>query len=412
MTRSRSSRAAAPQRRRSAVPPQELELIIDELAAGGDGVGRDADGRVTFVPRTAPGDRVLARVSAATSSYARAELRQVLAPGPARREPTCSAFVAGCGGCQWLHVDEVAQRAAKQALVARALRRLGGLELRPILAPAPPQRWRRRARLHVRGGVLGLYAHGSHALVPLTSCPQLDPRLERVLPLVAAARPPDGELALAVSARGEVALAHQAASWPEAPTLLGCAGIVGVTTAGEQLGAPLLELEDGLWLGAEAFAQASAQANAALTSLVVEPLGPGRGRSLLELHAGAGNFTRGLVAAGWQVTACDTVAPARPVPGAERWVCDAVEAVARMRAQPQAPAAIVLDPPRAGARELMPALAALGAAHVVYVSCDPATLARDVEVLAARGYRPLWAQPVDAMPQTSHVETVLALARS
>lgn len=405
----KARRPRGPAVRRADVPPREVELVIDELAAGGDGVGRDATGRVTFVARAAPGDRVRALVTSATASYARAELREVCSPGPARREPGCAAFAAGCGGCQWLHVDEAAQRAAKEALVARALRRVAGLELRPLLAPAPAWRWRRRARLHVRQGRLGLYAHGSHALVALTSCPQLDERLDAVLPLIAAACPPDGELALAVSARGEVALAHQA-SWPEARALVGQAGIVGVVAADEQYGEPLLELEAGLWLGPLAFAQASAHASAALSSLVLEPLGEGQGRALLELHAGAGTFTRGLVAAGWQVTACDVVAPARLVPGAERWVCDAAEAVARMREQP--PAAVVLDPPRAGARELMPALAALGAATVVYVSCDPATLARDVEALVARGYRPLWAQPVDAMPQTSHIETVLVLARA
>ncbi len=406
----KARRFRGPSVRRADTPPREVELVIDELAAGGDGVGRDASGRVTFVARTAPGDRVRAQVLSSTASYARAELREVCSPGPARRAPACAAFVAGCGGCQWLHVEEAAQRAAKAALVARALRRLAGLELRPILAPAPALRWRRRARLHVEQGQLGLYAHGSRSLVELTSCPQLEAPLERVLPLLAAANPPDGELALAVSTRGEVAVAHLSASWPAARALVGQAGIVGVATAAETFGAPLLELEDGLWLGAESFAQASAEASVLLAELVLEPLGQGQGRSLLELHAGAGTFTRGLVAAGWQVTACDVVAPPRPVPGADRWVCDAAEAVARMRAQP--PAAIVLDPPRAGARELMPALAALGAARVVYVSCDPATLARDVEALAARGYQPLWAQPVDAMPQTAHIETVLVLARS
>src|SRR5689334_24271210 len=95
---------------------------ITALAAGGDGLGRDAGGRVTFVPRTAPGDRVRARIVHATRSFARAELEEVLAASPARVAPPCPHFVAGCGGCAWQHVARPAQLAAKQAIIAGALR--------------------------------------------------------------------------------------------------------------------------------------------------------------------------------------------------------------------------------------------------------------------------------------------------
>ena len=108
----------------SAVPPPVEEPVLDvtALAAGGDGVARDANGRVTFVPRTVPGDRVRARVTKATTSFARAVLLEVIAPSPDRVAPACEAFERGCGGCAWLHVARTVQLDAKQALVANATR--------------------------------------------------------------------------------------------------------------------------------------------------------------------------------------------------------------------------------------------------------------------------------------------------
>src|SRR5688500_5839834 len=144
-----------------------LELVITSLAAGGDGVARDAGGRVTFVPRTAPGDRVRVRIVKATTSLAHAELLEVLVPSPARVEPPCPYFELGCGGCAWQHVSREEQLHAKQAIVASALRRLAQLDLHPIRDPAPPLGWRRRARFHVAGGRAGLYAQGTHRVLPI-----------------------------------------------------------------------------------------------------------------------------------------------------------------------------------------------------------------------------------------------------
>lgn len=388
----------------------ERELSIDALAAGGDGVGRGGDGKVMFVPRTAPGDRVRVTVVQETASYARGELRELLAPSPVRRASPCSAFDAGCGGCQWLHIDEEAQRAAKQSLVASALRQLPGLKVRPIASPVPPLGWRRRARFHVQDGRLGLYAAKTRQLVETTRCPQLDPRLEAALPALAAAVPPDGELALAVGQGGSVALAHPAA-WPAAGALLGQAGIGGVTAGGASWGEPVLELEPGLWGRADAFAQASAEGNAAILAAVAGALGEGGGRALLELFAGAGNLTRAIRAAGWRVTASDAVAPAQPLPDVELIVAEASAAMRQLAARRGEFAAAVLDPPRTGAFSIIEPLAALGAARIVYVSCDAATLARDAIALERLGYRAVSAQPIDTMPQTSHLEIVLTLER-
>jgi 23S rRNA (uracil1939-C5)-methyltransferase len=373
----------------------DLDLDITALAAGGDGVGRDA-GKVVFVPCAAPGDRIRARVVEAKGSWARAELVAVVAPSPDRVAPPCPAFTR-CGGCQWQHVARPAQLAAKQAIVAGALRKAvaRGLVVRPILDPAAPYGWRRRARLHVdRAGALGFYAARSHDVValPAAGCVQLDPRLDAAVAAIRAARPPAGELDVALGHDGRIAVAHRA-PWPDAAALVGTAGIAGDVE---------VELEPGLHARAGDFAQASAAGNAALVGAVVAALGPPRG-ALLELHAGGGNFTRALVAAGWQVTAADVVAPRRPIDGV-RWItAPAADAVARLAGERFA--AVVLDPPRTGALEVAPRLAALAPA-IVYVSCDPATLGRDLERIDAA---PREAQPIDLMPQTSHVEVVVRL---
>jgi 23S rRNA (uracil1939-C5)-methyltransferase len=402
------------------VAPRELELTIDSLAAGGDGVGRDAGGKVMFVPRTAPGDRVRVAVVQETASFGRGELREILRPSPARRQPGCPRFVAGCGGCQWLHVDEAAQHAAKQAQVEAALRRAvagDGLAIRPIATPVPALGWRRRTRLHVRGGRLGFYAARSQELVEVRECPQLDARLERALPAIAAARPPDGELAMAVGIGDRVALAH-ARAWPAAAALIGQANLAGVAAGGASFGEPVLELEPGLFGRADAFAQASAEGNAAIIAAAIEALGDALGEALgdapgeaaatvLELYAGAGNLTRAIRAAGWNVVASDVVAPAQPPAGVEWIVADAAAAMRQLAERRGEFAAIVLDPPRAGARDIVEPVAALAAPRLVYVSCDVATLARDAQALAAHGYRAVWAQPIDTMPQTAHLEVVV-----
>ena len=382
-----------------------LDVDVTALAAGGDGVARDATGRVTFVPRAAPGDRLRVRVVQETASFARAELVEVLVAGAARVAPPCEAFARGCGGCAWQHVDRPAQLAAKQGLVAGALRKLAGLRVHPIADPGPSLGWRRRARLHVAGGVVGLYAHASHRVVPLARCPQLEPALDAALAAVASARPPDGELALLVGHAGDVIIATRAA-WPGGAALVGRAGIAGVLVGDAVHGAASVAVEPGLPGGPWDFAQAGAAGNQALVACAAAALGPGPGR-LLELHAGSGNLTRAYAAAGWQVTPSDVARPAQALPG---FVVGAAGAVLAAEAGPVD--AIALDPPRTGAAEALAGIARLAPRVVVYVSCDAATLARDAAQLGAVGYAATDAWPLDLMPHTAHVEVVLRLARS
>ena len=382
-----------------------VELEIASLAAGGDGVARDATGRVTFVPRTAPGDRVRARIVQQTKTFARGELIELLAAQASRVEPPCSHFLEGCGGCQWLHVGRTEQLVAKQAIAAGALRKLEGLVVHPIATPAPALGWRRRARFHVGGGAVGLYQLGTHRIVRIDHCPQLEPALDAVLAKIASATPPAGELALLLGYAGDIAVGTTR-PWRGAERLVGTARIRGLTCGNEIHGDPVIEVEPGLWGGPWDFAQSSADGNRAVIDLARVATGPGPG-TLLELYVGAGNLTRGLVADGWTVTASDVTRPARPI-GATYLEGAAGDVVQRVGGPIDA---IVLDPPRTGAAEAIDGIVRLAPRVITYVSCDQATLARDAARLVLAGYRATDAWPIDLMPQTSHVEIVLRLER-
>jgi 23S rRNA (uracil1939-C5)-methyltransferase len=359
------------------------------------------------VPRSAPGDLVRVRLVKETKSFARGEIVEVVRPSTIRTEPPCEYFIAGCGGCQWQHVARPAQLDAKRTLVANALRHLPGLVVENVVDAAPPYGWRRRARFHVHLGKVGLYAYGSKDVIAIGHCPQLEPALDAALAAVAAASPPDGELALLRGHRGDIVVGVERA-WKLAARLVGRAGITGVVAGNERHGETVIEIEPGLSGGPWDFAQASAAGNEALVATVRSAVGK-RAGAMLELHAGAGNFTRGFVEDGWSVLASDVAAPAQPLAGARFVVGAAEQIVAR---EPGPFDAIVLDPPRTGALEAMAGIARHAAPLVVYVSCDPATLARDAAKLVEAGYRAERAIPIDLMPQTSHVEVVLRLTKA
>jgi 23S rRNA (uracil1939-C5)-methyltransferase len=384
-----------------------IELEITGLAAGGDGVGRDPQGRVTFVPRAAPGDRVRATIVKETASFARAELVEVAVASGSRVVPRCEYFLAGCGGCQWQHVARDAQLAAKQAIVVNALRNIAGLEIESIAAPAPELGWRRRARFHVLGGKVGLYANASKRIIPIAHCPQLEPALDAALGVVAGSTPPDGELAFVRGYHGEIVVGAERA-WRGARALVGKAGIAGVVAGNDAIGKTIVEIEPNLYGGPWDFAQASDDGNRALVERARAALGTGPGR-LLELYAGAGNFTRGFIADGWDVVATDAARPARSIEGA-RFEAGAVEWVLGKLDGPFD--AIALDPPRTGAAEAIDGVVKHAPKMIVYVSCDPATLARDLARLVTAGYRAERAWPLDIMPQTAHVEVVVRLSKS
>jgi 23S rRNA (uracil1939-C5)-methyltransferase len=357
------------------VAGSEVELSIDALAAGGDGVGRVA-GLVVFTPRTAPGDRVRVRLREVRRRFARAEVVEILAPGPARRPAPCPWFGA-CGGCDWLHLDEAAQREARAAILRDALLRIGGFGSLPAVEhlPSPASLgYRARARVAYARGRVGFRARHSHDVVDVARCAVLDPPTQEALARLRAA-PPAGA--------GEVEIR----------------GFQSPVRVGER----------DLAVGPGAFFQANRALWEPWRDLVLEACG--RGRLAVELYAGVGFFTSGLDRRFERVVAVERGPAARDArrnaraeiveAAAEDWAPRELEALA--------PDLVLLDPPRTGCHSSVSgAIAAAKPPRVVYVSCDPATLARDLRPLRG-GHRIARLVAIDALPQTHHVEALCAL---
>jgi len=405
----------------------EITVDVESLAFGGDAVGRQRDpagaltaddGRVTFVPLAAPGERVRVRVERAKGKVAWAELTAIDAPGADRVAPPCPLF-GTCGGCQWQHVALPAQHAAKHAIVARALA-LATDSLPPVVAASAAYGYRDRCRLAVgAGGMLGFRARRSHDVVDVQACPLFGPELTRALPaLRAMARglAPGVELDVQAGADGvhvNVVRADptSAAHARREVDRLSAAGVVGLALAGKSTSgqADVDVAEPGaapLRVPADGFAQVGRAGNAALVAAVLDAVGPSPG-AVLELYAGSGNFTRHLVPIATSVAASDGDPGAvergrRNVPGAS-WSLRPV----MMGAVDTA----VLDPPREGADRAHLTAATAARRRIVYVSCDPQTLARDARTLAASGFHLAGAVALDLLPQTFHVEVVARFER-
>jgi 23S rRNA (uracil1939-C5)-methyltransferase len=408
-------------------------LDVERLCFGSEALAHRG-GEVVFVAYGAPGDRVAAEIVERRRGWARARIASVVAPGPARVLPGCRWFPT-CGGCQWQHVAPAAQRDAKAAIVAEQLARLGGVRgaaVLPTLASPADWGYRTRVVLVVEGRRAGYHRARSHTLLEIEDCPVAEPavaaHLSAARAWVAALRV--GLRRVAVQAvAGGVVLAGAATARPgpadleaseaflvRSPSVRGVvlAGGGVRVTAGDPTVAVALEPGLDLEVPADVFTQVNPGANRLLVAALVALGGFAAGERALDLYCGAGNFTlplarRGVVVHGVER---DPVAVAAARANAARHGLDAatfeaaVVAEALARARPGAADAVVLDPPRRGAREALPALVRLRPRRILYVSCDPATLARDARALAHAGYHIGRVQPVDLFPQTYHVESV------
>ncbi|HWE28483.1 MAG TPA: TRAM domain-containing protein [Polyangia bacterium] len=396
----------------------EIEIALESLAFGGEAVGRGDDGRVVFVAGGAPGDRVRARIVEDKRSFRRGEVVAVLSAGE-RVVPPCP-LADRCGGCPWMHVTIAAQAAAKQSIVARALAK-SGADVRPIAVAPATLGYRTRARMSVRVDrqnrvAVGFSARRSHDIVDVDRCIALEPTLDGAMQAARRALGPligdegalsglvrDGAVELAVtSGRG----ARLPALATAAQALVGQASIVRVSV--DDAAAP-----------AAGFAQANDAQNERLRQLARDAAQVA-GQRVLELYAGDGNFTRDLLpdAASGVAEEGDRHAVVRlhdlVTRSGKPWTVSreaAAPAVDRLVRADERFDVVLLDPPRAGAADVVDGIARLRPARIVYVSCDPMTLARDVARLTTLGYRAQTAWPVDMMPHTWHVEVVCSLVR-
>ena len=435
------------------------KIRITGIGSELQGVGRTADGRAIFIAGALPGELVDADIIEEKKRYCEGRLRSVLEPSPLRAEPECPLYGA-CGGCQARHMRYEASLMYKRQRVEDALTRIGGLEGVKVLETlGDPERGGSRNKAEFAVGQdelgkrrVGMRAERSHRVIPTSHCALQHPAINRALAWLNAHID-----------------AFDAAQWTQVvlratragqTMLVICAG-APVRSSVEKL-VPLLQKElpqvvsvwfllqnhrpahalDGriehIWgervlhetlLGLEyeisplSFFQVNPVQTEALYRCAVEAAltGLNAPARLLDAYCGAGTITLSLARHGHHVTGAEIVAPAiedakrnaqrNHLEKQTRFFCgDAPKIVCRLTAAKERFDAAVLDPPRKGAEAaLLNALADARVSRIVYVSCNPATLARDCTLLSERGYRAEFAQPVDMFPWTGHVETVCLL---
>jgi 23S rRNA (uracil1939-C5)-methyltransferase len=425
-------------------PGDRLDLTVEKPVYRGQGLARH-EGRVVLVGRAVAGDRVRVRVREVRPGYATAAAEERLESAPGRREPPCPFFGA-CGGCSYQDLDYAAQRALKEAVLRDALARAGAPWDGPLAVRASPESgWRLRASLHVAAGDgpprLGLFEEGSHRVVDLERCLQLSEgmnRAQRAVQRALGAHPGWARrvraLDLLESVDGAQLVATLATDLAprEAPSLRALAaglpwltGLGVLTGRGPRArflplgGTPHVENEV-LGVRFRTHAQSFFQSNRFLVdelARTVAEMLPAGGR-VLDLYAGVGLFALTAARRADRVTALEAnpFAATDAEHNARRARLQGVEVRraevgAALRALPAAAGErVILDPPRTGAGPgVVEAVAARRPAVVVYVSCDPPTLGRDLALFAARGYRPDALAAFDLFPDTFHLETVARL---
>ncbi len=432
---------------------QDLKVRIESLAYGGSGVAHTAEGRVIFVAGACPGDEVSVRVTAEHPRYLEGEIVQLLQPSPDRVEPPCPYFET-CGGCQWQQVAYETQVHYKRLAVIDALERIGRIsdpEVQPAITSPARLGYRNKVELTVGPeGRFSLGYTGKHdrSHVPIAECLLL-PERWRTAPrsltgsLSYASRGADlglKRVALRASeATGdvEIALWGPPGTFPSrlaARTLrdgLGATSITRVLTKGDVKERRVTKVEvlagrghwrerlgsDEMIVSAPSFFQVNTAAAALLVEAVMECAGVTGSDTVAEIYAGVGTLTLPLARATGMVLALESSGHALrdlrrnlEAAGVDVEIVPGDAGIA-LPSVGHFDVAIV-DPPRAGlSPDVLSALTAGRPRRIVYVSCDPSTLARDVAALSPEGYRLASATPVDLFPQTYHVETVATIDR-
>lgn len=426
---------------------KKQRLSIERLANDGRGIAF-VDGRTWFVDGALPGEEVEVRVMGARSQIVEARSERVLAPSAQRRTEPCP-HARVCGGCNLQHLPAADQLALKQRSLAEQLSRLADIEPQVWAPPlsGPEFGYRRRARLAVRWDNkarrldVGFRAGASQDIISIRECHVLVQPLQTLLPaLLSVLHALDKPQAIGhvelFSGTADAVLVRHTAALAEADlqrlTTFAQAQGVQLWLQGEGPPQPLdaayalgyrlpawdLELA---WRPGD-FIQVNAPVNEAMVAQALDWLAPEVGERVLDLFCGLGNFALPLARQGAQVVAVEGVdemverartnAARNGLVNARFHQADLSKPLAEAQWAEGGFAAVLLDPPRDGAFELVRQMATLGARRVVYVSCNPATLARDAAELVRQGYELKRAGVLDMFPQTAHVEAMALFERS
>jgi len=395
-------------------------------------VGR-LEGKTVMAPNAAPGDLIEMEIASERRDYAIGRVARIVREGADRRVAPCP-YLPRCGGCDWQHIAYAAQVRLKGELIAAEFHRALGVELDPagLIEPAPAEfGYRARIRLKVGdNGRLGFHELGGNSLVEIDRCLVAAPDLRMPTELARELGRRCAEIEVAAGERGEVLVAYMAKAPQPADTacarrLVAAGGIAGIVLRGggarEVIGDAWvsIEAEPGCVIEADAdlFSQVNRAQNLKLVAAVMEMAGVAPERRVLDLFCGAGNFSLPAARRGAQVTGADADAPA--IEAARRnasrmglrdtrfiamRAAETASFFARARYRPES---VIIDPPRTGAAGLMEPIARLRPREVVYVSCDPPTLMRDLRILMKHGYRPERVRAFDFFPNTHHAEVAV-----
>lgn len=406
---------------------KQIELTLTTLTYGGEAMGRLADGRACFVPFALPGETVRARLVDERKNFARAELLEVLSPSPRRIQPKCAHFGL-CGGCHYQNLAYPDQLAAKTEILRDQLTRIGKIQNPPVCAIVPaPSEWnyRNHVQFHLDGNArMGFIAASPNALpgngdggvLPITECHLPEESLNALWPtLDFEAGTPLERVSLRAGA--ELMLLLESNS-PETPEVQIEAELSVVHLAGED--AVVIAGDDHLVL--EVFgrlfkvsAASFFQVNTAMAAKMVEhllALLPDSIPTLLDVYCGVGLFSAflaprcdRLIGIELSPSACaDFAANLDEFEHVDLYEAPAEEALPALSVRADV---VIVDPPRAGLdKKALDALVNLSPPMLIYISCDPSTLARDAARLAAGGYSLRQVTPFDLFPQTYHIESI------
>ena len=405
----------------------EGTVAVRGIASSGDGVASLDDGLTVFIPRSAPGDVLTLRAIRRKARMATAEIDTIVEPGPGRVEPPCPHYVVDrCGGCQLMHLDPATQRGVKAQIATDAMRRIAKVDVElPPMHPAPQQfGYRSKVTLTVRGNRLGYRRlHDPDAIFDVRQCLIAERTVQDLIDGMRTARrhlPPNAtRVVLRRDRDGNrhvIVRTDAGGAWTGGQALhrtLHARGVSATVWWQPEGGAPrAVAGSDDPW-PATVFEQVHPAMGDVVRSHAVEMAGDVANRLVWDLYAGVGETTAALVARGATVESVErdrrAVAEADRLgsAGARRHAGPAEELIGSLTA----PHVVITNPPRTGmSAEVTAAIAASGAQRVVYVSCDPATLARDIARLS-EGYAVSSVRTFDQFPQTAHLETVAVLER-
>ena len=392
-------------------PPQRITIELERAGHQGETVGRRDDGKIVLAAYGIAGERVVVEVREEHPTHIVAEVVEVLRASPERVEPRCPHFGV-CGGCQLQHISYEEQGKIKQQVLADQLRQIGGIvnpPVSPILAAENPWNYRNNARFTVRReGVTGFTHWHTHRFEPIDECLIMDTRINDIKrKLDGALINRERQLAVRIGRKTGETLVH--------PALNEIGDERGVETG--QLSYTDRLFNTPFKVSAASFFQVNTAQAERMIALVRDRLRPAPSDTIVDAYAGVGTIAALLAPMCGRVIAIEESAAAvrdaeinlAPFPNVEMILAKTEEALPKLKERVDA---VILDPPRQGCYpEVIDALRRLQPRRIVYVSCDPATLARDLNRIILGGYSLTDVTPVDMFPHTYHIESVSTLER-